>query len=61
MKTTFGILRPIQIRDIVVLQEDGAARCLWKLAKVIEMVSGRDGAVRAAKINKDKMINLRCR
>ena len=62
MKTVSGVLRTIQIGDIVVLQEDGTARCLWKLAKVIKMISGRDGVVRATKvllINKDKVTNLR--
>ena len=62
MKTVSGVLRlrPIQIGDIVVLREDGTARCLWKLAKVIEMISGRDGAVRATKVLlMNKVTNLR--
>ena len=50
IKTTSGVLKPIQIGDVVILQQDGTARCLWKLAKVIETINGRDGVVRAAKV-----------
>ena len=32
----------IKIGDIVILKEDGTARCLWKLAKVVELLKGRD-------------------
>ena len=56
-------MRPIQVGDIVVLQNDGTSRYHWKLAKVNETINGRDGAVRDAKfhlMNKDKVITLRC-
>ena len=45
--------------DVVLLKNEGTARCLWKLAKVIEVLQGRDSAVRAAKVqvlNTDKQI-----
>jgi len=48
--------------DIVVLKEDCTARCLWKLAKIIELITGRDGRVRAAKVqllSKDKVTTVR--
>jgi len=32
----------IKIGDIVVLREDGTARSLWKLAKVVELFKGSD-------------------
>jgi len=35
---------------VVILKEEGTARRLWKLAKVIETIKGRDGAIRSAKI-----------
>ena len=36
--------------DVVLLKEDGTARCLWRLAEVRELIPSRDGTVRAAKI-----------
>jgi len=48
--------------DVVVLKEDGTARCLWKLAKITELILGRDGRVRAAKVqllSKDKITIIR--
>ena len=47
--------------DVVLLKNEGTARCLWKLAKVVELLQGRGGAVRAAKVqvlNTDKRIVL---
>ena len=49
--------------DVVVLKKDGTARCLWKLAKITELILGRDGRVRAAKVqllSKDKITIIRC-
>ena len=46
--------------DVVLLKNEGAAR-LWKLAKVVELLLGRDSTVRAAKVqvlNTDKQIVL---
>ena len=53
---------PIREGDIVVLKEEGTTRALWKLAKVIETLPGRDGLIRAAKIqllSGYKLIQLR--
>jgi len=55
--------RKVKVGDIVILKEEGTARCLWKLAKVTETLEGRDGKIRSAKIqvlSKDKVIQLRC-
>ena len=43
-------MRGVREGDVVILKEEGTARCLWKLARVIEAIKGRDGAVRSAKI-----------
>lgn len=40
----------IQVGDIVVLKNENKRRAFWKLAKVTELVRGRDGVVRTAKI-----------
>ena len=40
----------IQVGDIVLLRNESKPRAFWKLAKVTELVRGRDGAVRSAKI-----------
>ena len=47
--------------DIVVLKEDCTARCLWKLAKIVELITGRDGRTQAAKVqllSKDKVTTI---
>ena len=35
---------------IVIMKEEETVQCLWKLARIIETIKGRDGAVRSAKI-----------
>ena len=45
--------------DVVLLRNEGTARCLWKLAKVTQLLPGRDGIIRAAKVqvlNTDKRL-----
>lgn len=37
-----------KVGDVVILKNDSAARAFWKLAKVEELLTGRDGNVRAA-------------
>ena len=61
-KTKMAKSEPIKEEDIVVLEEGGMIRALWKLAKVIETLPGKDGLIRAAKIHLlsgDKLIQLR--
>ena len=47
---TGAIEQSIRVGDIVVLKEEGSARCWWKLAKVTELLKSRDNVVRSAKI-----------
>lgn len=47
---TGPIEQSIRVGDIVVLKEEGSARCWWKLAKVTELLKSRDNLVRSAKI-----------
>ena len=42
--------RPVKEGETVILKEEGTAKCLWKLARVMEVTKGRDGAIRSAKI-----------
>ena len=54
----------IQVGDIVLLRNEGKSRAFWKLAKVTELVRGKDGAVRSSKIlyltgSKEKTTELR--
>ena len=37
-----------KVGDVVILKNDSDARAFWKLAKVEELLPGRDGTVRAA-------------
>jgi len=52
-ETSVSLYRPskeiIQVGDIVLLRNEAKPRAFWKLAKVTELVQGRDGAVRSAK------------
>ena len=44
--------RPIvTVDDIVILTDDQTKRTFWKICKVIELISGTDGNIRAAKIH----------
>ena len=40
----------IQAGDIVILRDNLTARCWWTLARVIELLKGRDDKVRAARV-----------
>ena len=40
----------IEPSDIVLLKNDQTKRCFWKLGKVVELLQGRDGNIRAAKV-----------
>ena len=41
----------VKVGDIVLLKDDNVRRVFWKLAKVIELLKGKDDLVRAALIN----------
>ena len=41
----------VKVGDIVILKDDNVRRVFWKLAKVIELLKGKDDIVRAALIN----------
>ena len=48
--------------DVVLVKEEGTARCWWKLAKIVELIYSKDNAVRAARvkvINSDRAVTLR--
>ena len=40
----------ISVGEVVILRDDSTARCYWKLAKITELLEGKDGVVRAARI-----------
>lgn len=41
----------IKVGDIVILKNDSVSRAFWKLAKVEQLLPGRDGKVRAAEVS----------
>ena len=45
-----GNPREVKEGEVVILREDGTARCMWRLACVVEAIKGRDGAVRSARV-----------
>ena len=54
--------RPVKEGEVVILREEGTAKCLWPLAQVTEVINGRDGAIRSAKIQLlrgDRKVSLR--
>ena len=44
------VIPPIQAGDIAILLDDLTACCWWRLARVIELLKGRDNKVRAAQV-----------
>ncbi|XP_023188127.1 uncharacterized protein LOC111608396 [Xiphophorus maculatus] len=44
------VSRNLHINDIVILQDDNAPRCKWKLALVVETLESPDGKVRKVKL-----------
>ena len=41
---------PIKIDDVVLLKDDNTPRIFWKFAVVQELIKGKDGHVRSAKV-----------
>ena len=41
----------ISIGDVVIVRDDNIKQLLWKLARVVELLTGQDGIARAALIN----------
>ena len=41
----------VSIGDIVLVQDDNLKRTLWRLGKIEELISGKDGTVRGAKVS----------
>ena len=39
-----------EVGEVVILKDDSTARVYWKLAKITELLEGKDGLVRAARI-----------
>ena len=63
-----GIIQPISNTkpgkegEFVILKEEGTAKCLWPLAWVSEVIHGREGKIRSAKIQLlrgDRKVSLR--
>ena len=42
-----------KINDVVVIHEDNKKRPLWKLGRVVDLIKGKDGVVRGAKVKTD--------
>ena len=40
----------LAVGGIVFMKEQGTSRCLWRMARIEELLPGRDGKVRSAKI-----------
>ena len=42
-----------KVGDVVVIHEDNKKRTLWKLGRVVDLLRGKDGVVRGAKVKTD--------
>ena len=40
----------VSIGDVVLLKDDHTKRIFWKMCKILELFTGKDGSVRAAKV-----------
>ena len=40
----------VKVGDLVILKNEGTARCFWKIAKIAKLIEGKDGKTRAAEI-----------
>ena len=44
-------LPPVRINDVVILHDQGTSqRVFWKLARITDLIKGRDGKVRGARV-----------
>ena len=39
-----------KVGDVVVIHEDNVKRALWKLGRVVDLIKGKDGVIRGAKV-----------
>ena len=39
--------------DVVVIHEDNKKRALWKLGRVVDLIKGKDGVIRGARVKTD--------
>ena len=53
-----GNVRTIQKGDVVIVYGEGEKRCNWKLAVVEELIKGRDGVIRGAKVKVARKMNI---
>lgn len=45
------MLPPVRINDVVILHDQGTSqRDFWKLARITDLIRGRDGKVRGARV-----------
>ena len=45
-----GQLRTVNVEDVVIVYEENVKQGFWKIGKVEEVIQGRDGVVRGAKV-----------
>ena len=50
------VSRNLQVNDIVILQDDNAPRCKWKLARITETLESPDGKVRKVKLKTSETV-----
>ena len=43
--------------DVVLVKEEGTARCWWKLAEIVELIYSKDNVIRAARIKVMKSLH----
>ena len=43
------ILHP-SVGDVVIIHEDKLKRCDWRIGKIVELITSKDGKIRSAKV-----------
>ena len=53
--------KSVDVGDIVLIRNEGTQRCFWKLARVTELIPGKDQIVRAVwlEVAGDKPVKIR--